>query len=359
VSSAALRVARELAPAALLCASALGIGCAAAPPARVASATHSVTQSPVTKPLAARIVAPAPALKPSDLAAVSLVQRVADTAVHHDAGAPRRLVIPAAFRVADLPLLEGPPPLDAAHAPVVAGGSEATELVVDWHATGKAPEKLDAPTLVRVGLVTSTWARLRIGTGESSIGPEAAGGIFLTCGGPQGIPQKLLPARWEWVAMTSDKGLEYHVTTAWFDPRTCTARIMEHASVTAAPLAGRLLYAFRQPGLEAGDGGELVTILGPRFDHLATTAIGGAVSSADGVLSRVTLPVRQGGGVSMIGRAVATSVQPWARKLAADVPSSGVILGVEIAQGVDDPEPIAIAYVGAPEVDPSARHPGL
>ena len=37
--------------------------------------------------------------------------------------------------------------------------------------------------------------------------------------------------------------------------------------------------------------------------------------------------------------------------LAVDLPSSGVVMGVEIAQGVEDPEPIAIAYVGAPEND--------
>jgi hypothetical protein len=39
--------------------------------------------------------------------------------------------------------------------------------------------------------------------------------------------------------------------------------------------------------------------------------------------------------------------------LGVHVPSGGVVVGVEIAQGVDDPEPVAIACVRSPWVDPS------
>jgi hypothetical protein len=266
-------------------------------------------------------------------------------------------VIPAAFRVADLPAFEPPRALDGVHPPVVAGGNEATELVLDWHATGKPPEKLDPPTVVRVGLATPTWARLRIGSVEAPIGPDSAGGVFLTCGGVQAIPQKLLPARWESISVTPDKRVAYHSTTAWFDPRTCSARVMDHRSVTMAPLAGGLLHAFREPCADACDGGEMVTILGPKFDSLATSASVGSVSSSAGTLTRVTLPVRQGVGASMLGRALVITASPWAHALGIDLPLRDVVVGVEIAQGVEDPEPIAMAYVGAPEVDTPSSPP--
>jgi hypothetical protein len=345
----------------LICATAivaagLEIGCATTTAASAASVAVTLDEarsssSSVTAPLTARVVAPAPPPTPSDLAAASLVQNVAGFELHRDAGAPRQRVIPTAFRVDDLPSFDPPRALDGAHPPVVAGGIDATELQLDWHATGHAPDKLDPPTVVRVGLTVSTWARLRIGSSEAAIGPESAGGVFLTCGGPQGIPQPLVPARWEAVTVTPDRGVEYHVTTAWFDPRTCSAHIMEHRSVKAAPLAGRLLHAFRAPCAFACDGGELVTILGPRFDTLATSATGGDVSSADGALTRVTLPVRQGAAASMVGRALASTTEPWTRRLGIDVPRSGVVVGVEVAQGVADDEPIAIAYVGVTEGD--------
>ena len=169
-------------------------------------------------------------MTPSDLAAASLVHRVADTALKRDAGARRRVVIPAAFRVADLPAFEPPRALDGAHPPVIVGGIEATDVVLDWHATGKPPEKLDPPTVVRLGLVTPTWARLRIRTGEAAIEPDSAGGLSLTCGGVQAIPQKLLSARGESITVTPDKRVECHGTTAWFDPRTCSAHISARSS---------------------------------------------------------------------------------------------------------------------------------
>jgi hypothetical protein len=344
--------------AAALGAAALGIGCAATPPPTVVGAIDaaSTARSPVTAPLAAHLVAPAAAPTPSDLAAASLVQKAADVATQHDAGARRLPMMPSSFRVADLPALDPPPILDGARAPVVAGGIEATELVVDWHATGKGPDRLDVPTAVRVGLVTSTWARLKIGALDAAIAPDSVGGVFLTCGGAQSIPQKLLPARWESVTITPEHVVVYHVTSAWFDPRTCSAHVMERRAVTTAPLAGGLLHAFREPcaGASACDSGELVTLLGPRFDSLATSAIGGNVSSADGALTRITLPVRHGGGSSMVARGSSSKAFPWTRALGINVPTTTIMLGVEIAQGVDDPEPIAIAYLIAPDLEPAS-----
>jgi hypothetical protein len=339
----------------------LAVGCSSVTPAPivVAPIAASPSRSAVTAPLAARVAAAAAPPTPSDLAAASLVQKAADVELHRDAGSPRRVVRPASFRVADLPSFEAPRALDGAHPPVVAGGIDAPELQLDWHATGHGPADLDTPTVVRVGLTVATWARLRVGSSEASIGPEATGGIFLTCGGPKSVPQRLVPARWESVTVTPDHEVEYQVTTAWFDPRTCSAHVMEHRSVKAAPLAGRLLHAFREPGVGECGGGERVTILGPRFDTLATSASGGDVSAVEGTLTRVTLPVRQGGGASMIGRALAITADPWTRKLGVDVPTGGVVVGVEIAQGVVDAEPIAIAYVGATETDPSSSRSRL
>ena len=75
------------------------------------------------------------------------------------------------------------------------------------------------------------------------------------------------------------------------------------------------------------------------------------MSSAAGTLTRVTLRVCQGVGASMVGRALAITASPWAQGLAIDLPLRDLVVGVEIAQGVDDPEPIAMAYVGAPAIE--------
>ena len=166
-----------------------------------------------------------------------------------------------------------------------------------------------------------------------------------------GHPAEARAGALESITVTPERRVEYQITTAWFDPRTCTAHVMERRAVTAAPLAGRLLHAFREPCRAICDSGDLVTILGPRFESLATAVIGGSVSSADGVVTRVTLPVRQGGGASMLGRATSSVASAWARQLAVEAPSTVMVMGVEITQGVEDAEPIAIAYVGAQEID--------
>jgi hypothetical protein len=59
----------------------------------------------------------------------------------------------------------------------------------------------------------------------------------------------------------------------------------------------------------------------------------------------------------VIGRIEASTVQEWSQLTGiAPVAQSELVVGIEITQGVDDPSPIAIAYLGVPR-PPSPNAP--
>jgi hypothetical protein len=92
---------------------------------------------------------------------------------------------------------------------------------------------------------------------------------------------------------------------------------------------------------------------------LVATGIGGDATRESGAFSRVTLPLRRGGGGSMMARVGINDVVAWRRTFAPSAAGAGVanpadgqvglsgtvLLGVEVSQGVDDPEPVAVVYV--------------
>lgn len=56
----------------------------------------------------------------------------------------------------------------------------------------------------------------------------------------------------------------------------------------------------------------------------------------------------------MLARGSSSKAYAWTRALGIDLPTTTIVLGVEIAQGVDDAEPIAIAYFIAPDLEPAS-----
>src|SRR5262249_51786207 len=143
---------------------------------------------------------------------------------------------------------------------------------------------------------------------------DAGGGPWVSCGGAPSTMRKLVPARWEVVVPTDKGGLEYRVVNAWFDTQACTAAIVGRASVSAKRLAGGMLYGFRQRSVSPSQPqDDTLALLGPRFAHLATGAVGGDASVTVNEVSRILLPIRRGGGASIMGRIAGSTARDWAK----------------------------------------------
>jgi hypothetical protein len=76
--------------------------------------------------------------------------------------------------------------------------------------------------------------------------------------------------------------------------------------------------------------------------------VGGEATVTMGALSRLSLPVRRGGGGSVLVRYSPGVLRDWFRTLGRDdAPSADIIAGIDVVQGVADPEPVALAYVSS------------
>jgi hypothetical protein len=101
-------------------------------------------------------------------------------------------------------------------------------------------------------------------------------------------------------------------------------------------------------------------LLMPRAQSVVASGVGGEATKEVGAFTRVTLPLRRGGGGSVMAR-IATpdllawrSPQPipaavdqvssvWSPSSASSLAAS-MLVGVEVVQGVDDDDPVAIIY---------------
>lgn len=340
------------------------VGCAAAP--APATGVAAPTTPPGPRPAVAvnsPEVPEAPAASPPPVEGASaasskeleeIARRFNEAGGNAIAGGVRSAVAPEAFRIEELPVITAPEPLDAAAAPTQASGDPATEITVDWKSSTRplGPGKADSTyTSVRVSLSGEVAGKLRVGHSEATVMPTGNGGPFVSCGGLPSSQRKLVPARWEVVAKTPGGGLEYRVVNAWFDTQTCSASIVARASVTAQRLAGGMLYGLRQRTKSAADAApvsEVLTLIGPRFSHLATGAVGGDAVVAVNEVTRVSVPIRRGGGASVLGRVAPSVAREWSNLTGVGpVADTDLVVGVEVTQGVEDPTPLAIAYVGA------------
>jgi hypothetical protein len=288
----------------------------------------------------------------------------------------RAPVTPHAFRIAELPSANLPEPLPPNSAPMaMPAGDAPTDLEVSINGAkgiiARVAQKLSAPTpptatltaptSMRVLLVDHKVGRIRIGFTESGI-VAGTGGVYVTCGGGDVAGRRPLPARWESLDAEGADGARFTVTNAWFDPVTCKLVVVGRASVVAKSIADGVLFAYRQTCASCASGESLV-VLGPRLDHLAAAAVGGDVQQNVGSVTRVLLPIRRGGGGSILAAIASTTLTGWFEIF----PSHGhvggeALVGVELLQGVGDSEPTAIAYVNikastliAPSNDSSLR----
>jgi len=116
-----------------------------------------------------------------------------------------------------------------------------------------------------------------------------------------------------------------------------------------------LVYGYRECAASCAER-ETLTLIFPTARNIATSGVGGALDQEiGGGFSRVRIPLRRGGGASVMAALTAFDLGAWDRAIrgagaAAPARNGGqfgppVVLGVEVAQGVDDEEPIAVVYV--------------
>jgi hypothetical protein len=278
------------------------------------------------------------------------------------AGARRALVSPEPFRIADLPQGVVPEMLPVNQPADVTTSSDAgPELLVDWAALSSEAKLIRAQngyTSVRVTLHNQALGRIRIGGREGAVTLDGAGGVYVTCGGEYRGRTMISPARWEWLSMEQGT-MRLHIVNAWFDTQTCKASVVTRTEVSARALPGGLLYAFREcegPTSETLAQAlpckrEFVTFLGPRAQQVVASGVGGEARTAIGGFSRVSLPLRRGGGGSFMGRVDAPTLRNWLTATGSQSALQGeMVVGAEVVQGIDDPEPLAVAYSApAPE----------
>lgn len=263
-------------------------------------------------------------------------------------GGPRETVRTEPFRVADLPRVEIPEPLPISQAPVASPeGEPATDIFVDWESAHRSNSMLgraDSYTSVRVSLRGHKLARLRIGNNEGAVTAGAGGGVYVVCRVAEDAVRRFVTARWESLGASADGGAVLSVIDAWFDMSTCKASIVRKTRVPLKSLAAGIFFGYREACKECPTG-ERVIFVTPNPQHIAAAGVGGEAATTLGTLSRVSLPVRKGGGGSVVVRYSAGVLNDWLSALGQERLAGGdVVAGIDIAQGVEDPEPIAVAY---------------
>jgi hypothetical protein len=276
------------------------------------------------------------------------------------AGAPRAAVDPQPFRVADLPRAEIPEPLPPSQAPIVSTeGEPAAELYVDWESAFRSTSMIgrsEAYTSVRVSLRGQNLARIRIGNNEGTVAQGASGGVYVVCRVPEDAIRRFVTARWESLSASPKGEPALSVVDAWFDMHTCKATIVRRTRVPLQPLAGGVFLGYRE-ACATCPAGERVMFIAPHPQHIATAGVGGDATVVMGALSRITLPIRRGGGGSLVVRYSAGVLRDWHRSLGReDTTETDVVAGIDIAQGVEDQEPVAVAYASK-AASPAAPEP--
>jgi hypothetical protein len=263
-------------------------------------------------------------------------------------GSPRETVKIEPFRIADLPRADIPEPLPIAEAPTrMPEGEVATDLFVDWESAYRSNSMLgrsDSYTSVRVSLRGHHLARLRIGNNEGAVTAGAGGGVYVVCRVAEDAARRFVTARWESLGASADGGAVLSVVDAWFDMSSCKASIVRKTRVQMKSLASGIFFGYREACKECPTG-ERVIFVTPNPQHIAAAGVGGEATTTLGSVSRVSLPVRKGGGGSVVVRYASGVLSDWLKALGQErLPEGDVVAGIDIAQGVEEAEPIAIAY---------------
>jgi hypothetical protein len=259
------------------------------------------------------------------------------------------------FRIADLPtaILVAPPSAGALPSALLPT-EPAPDLVVAPNIAnayrGENPQERSMLVQIKGGML----AQIRVGpwVGWSGGVYGTSGGAYVRCGRGGGIAP-WVPARWEALRVRPE-GADYTVTDGWFDRPGCRATTSRRSAASARPI-GRdaVVFATRVCESEACDKPSLMLLM-PRAQSVVASGVGGEATKEVGAFTRVTLPLRRGGGGSVMARIATPDLLAWrGPQAAADQVSiassasslaASMLVGVEVVQGVDDDDPVAIIY---------------
>lgn len=298
---------------------------------------------------------PLEAARPGDQARPGATERARHTEAHYVLPRLPRVdsrpwIDPEPFRVADLPEVTLPEPLqrkDGAGVELPAG-QPAPELII---------ERLDQvvstrPAHVNLRIRDAPFAEIRVDGRRSHVACERAAA-------DTAAPAHLVPLRWSTVSAPPSAAVEYAVTDAWFDVQRCDAAVVRRTLVRPKRLYGGFFYAFRERASARAP--EALTLLLPGAELHAVNGTGVEATTDVGSFTRVRIPLVRGAGASVILRLDTRKLDDWLRGGPdADnedprvIPhgtwgQSSVLAGVEVSQGVSDPEAIGMAYM---EVSP-------
>jgi hypothetical protein len=370
----------------LFCGAALLLtACGGAAPPSVAS--------PATPPAAAKAYKPAApkiSITVSTDPEADLIARAEQLKVKPFPTSPLRpQVDPVSFRIADLPVSTVPDSMQKLPAPNVAAlpGDEAPELTSEEMASPSYgygyPQQ---ERTVKIGLKGAPFGHIRVGSwfGWTGSANGSNGGVFVTCSKVaqtaaasarygHGVWPPVAWARWDTVTFSNDgQTADYGVNEGWFDRLGCKAKVSWRAAAKAKQmLPGGMLYGFRECGKTCAER-EVLTLIFPISRGVVATSVGGTVQQDVGAFTRVTIPIRRGGGGSVMAQISGYDLRTWRAALATargEAPAATsssqadymdrMVIGVEVSQGVDDAEPVAIAYVDGLDRSRSAARLGL
>jgi hypothetical protein len=356
----------------LFCGAALLLtACGGAAPPSVASPAAAPAAAKAKKPAAPKVSVAVTVDPEADLIARSEQLRTRPIPT----SPLRPQVEPIAFRIAELPVYTIPDTMQKQTAPNVATlpGDEATELTFEEMATPSYgygyPQQ---ERTVKIGLKGTPFGHIRVGSwfGWTGAANGSSGGVFVTCSKVAqttptpsrhgyGVWPPVAWSRWDTVAFSSDgQSADYTVNEGWFDRLGCKAKVSWRASAKAKQmLPGGMLYGFRECGKTCAER-EVLTLIFPISRGVVATSVGGTVAQDVGAFTRVTIPIRRGGGGSVMAQISGYDLRTWRAALATarglPPPSTSssqadymdrMVIGVEVSQGVDDAEPVAIAYL--------------
>jgi hypothetical protein len=138
--------------------------------------------------------------------------------------------------------------------------------------------------------------------------------------------------------------------------------VARRSAATVRPIGkGGVLFGARICDAAACDKPSLLLLL-PRAQTVVASGVGGDATKEVGAFTRVTLPLRRGGGGSVMARVAMPDLLAWRanRTASDDKPPeaagsfgssfvASVLVGVEVVQGVDDADPIAVVYLDPPD----------
>jgi len=211
-----------------------------------------------------------------------------------------------------------------------------------------------------IGVKDAQFAQVRVGPWVGWMGGVYGrdAGAYVRCGRGAGVAP-FVPARWEALRIRAE-GAEYSIADGWFDRAACRATTSRRTSADVRPIGrGGVVFAARSCEATPCDKPNLMLLM-PRAQSVVASGVGGEATKEVGAFTRVTLPLRRGGGGSVMARVAMPDLLAWRGSRPKEDPQAkapvgssfvaSVLIGVEVVQGVDDPQPIAVIYQDPPDV---------